>query len=111
MNCRSLLPKIDELKLLCSNYNPNFIFCNETWLHSNIPDSLIEIGNYNLIRIDRAMKKGGGLCIFYRSDLQIELFPLNDVGENIETICFLHEKTIFILFYFPPSSTTVLLII
>ncbi len=53
LNVRSLLPKISEIRLLCSELKLSVLGCSETWLDGSILDSEIEIVNYNLIRRDR----------------------------------------------------------
>nr|CAI5826100.1 unnamed protein product [Callosobruchus analis] len=40
----------------------DFITVSETWLKPNIPNSVIDLNNYNLYRKDRLIKRGGGLA-------------------------------------------------
>jgi len=87
---------------LCYTYTPNFIFCNETWLHEAIPDSLIEIKNYNFIRKDRKNKKGGGICVYFKEEIKINIFALNGISENFEHTCFEHNKIIYVFLYLAP---------
>ena len=49
-NARSLRNKIDELRIMAQDYNPDIIGIVETWLTDNIYDSEIIIENYNMIR-------------------------------------------------------------
>ncbi|KAI3359122.1 hypothetical protein L3Q82_002666 [Scortum barcoo] len=72
-NVRSLGNKTDELAALVKTQRENrecSIFCfSETWLHSHIPDSSVEIPGYSLVRGDRdcsksRKKKGGGLALY-----------------------------------------------
>ena len=50
---------------------------SESWLTYNIPDAMIGIEGYNIIRMDRkwneenkvGIKKGGGVGLFIRDDL------------------------------------------
>ena len=51
-NVRSLLPKIDNLKLFCSVYSPDIICVVETWLDGDILDSEISIQGYSIVRLD-----------------------------------------------------------
>ena len=64
-NCRSLLPEIDNLSLLCETYNPDFICVVETWLEPNILDNEILISNYVCIRLDRN-RHGGGIALYIK---------------------------------------------
>lgn len=72
-NVRSLGNKTDELAALVKTqreYRECSIFCfSETWLHSHIPDSSVEVPGYSLVRGDRDFssskkKKGGGLALY-----------------------------------------------
>ena len=61
-NAGSVLPKLDELKVLCSVHNPDFICICETWLNPEICDSEISMLDYNIIRLDRN-RHGGGILL------------------------------------------------
>ena len=61
-NVRSLLPKIDDLRLVCSLYFPHVICIVESWLDIDILDSEICIQGY-LCRLDRT-RHGGGTIQF-----------------------------------------------
>ena len=72
-NVRSLGNKMDELSALVKTqreYRECSLFCfSETWLHSHIPDSSVEVPGYSLVRGDRdcsksRKKKGGGLALY-----------------------------------------------
>ena len=52
-NCRSMLPKFDELVALCSNDKPDVICLVETWLCEDVLDSELPIPNYSILRLDR----------------------------------------------------------
>jgi len=77
INCRSLLPKISELKLLCETYKPSLIFCNETWLHRDIP-------------------------IYFQRDLSTQKVDLFGCFNNAEVMCIVYFNVIYVLCYFPP---------
>ena len=71
-NARSLRSKIDELRVntkVCCEYRESSVMVfTETWLHQDIPDSLIEFEGFSLIRVDRTdqsgKSRGGGVCLF-----------------------------------------------
>ena len=47
---------------------------SETYLDSRIPDSLLEIDGYNLVRADRPNNiKRGGVCIYYKESLPVQV--------------------------------------
>ena len=64
--------KLTQLKVYTSTYKHNFICLSETYLDSTIPDSLLEIDGYNLIRSDHPNDiKRGGVCIYYKESLPV----------------------------------------
>ncbi|XP_032423388.1 uncharacterized protein LOC116723007 [Xiphophorus hellerii] len=72
-NVRSLGNKTDEITALVrtqKDYRECSIFCfTETWLHSLIPDSSVEVPGFSLVRGDRDLsksrkKKGGGVALY-----------------------------------------------
>ena len=70
-NVRSLLPKIDNLRLSALNVLPHIICLTETWLSSDISDSEVSISGYNLYRADRD-RHGGGILMYIDSRLQCQ---------------------------------------
>ena len=69
LNARSLLPKIDTLRLLI-NKNPfNVIAVSETWLKPTVSNAEININNYSITRQDRTDKTGGGTAIYVRNGI------------------------------------------
>ena len=75
LNVRSLLPKIDEVRLSMSKFD--IICLCETWLSTVVTDPLIKIPGFEIFRQDRKFdvnihgtpKRGGGLCIYVRDSL------------------------------------------
>ena len=65
-NVRSLLPKIDELRIICSLSNPDIICIVEFWLDSTIDDCEISIQGYSVFCLDRS-RHGGGVLIYVKS--------------------------------------------
>ena len=63
-NCRSLLPKLDELTALCSANNPDIVCLVETWLSADILDTEVSIPNYSILRLDRN-RHGGGVALYF----------------------------------------------
>jgi ribosome assembly protein 1 len=74
-NVRSLLPKIDELKLNARYLHQYREACcialTETWLDENIPNEAVDLANFTHIRADRTCEsektKAGGLMIYINS--------------------------------------------
>ena len=64
-NVRSLIPKIDNLRILCSLYSPDVICVVESWLDSDVIDSEVSIQGYSVIRLDHS-RHGGGILIYVK---------------------------------------------
>ena len=60
-NVRSLLPKIDNLRLICSVYKPGIVCLVETWLDNSVDDVELCVQGYNIVRLDRSRHGGGTL--------------------------------------------------
>ena len=54
LNIQSLFYKVDEIKLMVLESDPDILGITETWLHDGIDNSEIHIPNYALCRNDRA---------------------------------------------------------
>ena len=50
-NVRSLLAKLDELRILCSSFSPDIVCIVETWLDDNIDDTEVSIQGYHVYRL------------------------------------------------------------
>lgn len=72
-NIRSLLPKLDEVKLICLSSSCHIFCLAETWLSNDIPDSELSVPGYTLFRHDRN-RHGGGVAIYISSLLTASLF-------------------------------------
>lgn len=61
-NVRSLARKMDELRAItktCFEYREsNLMVFTESWLQEGIPDSLLELDGYTLVRADRCIESG-----------------------------------------------------
>lgn len=56
---------------------------SETWLNCSVLDLEIEIPGYNVFRVDRQHKRGGGVCIYARQGFKTEV--LHEISEISET--------------------------
>ena len=65
-NVRSLLPKIDNLRILCSVYSPDIICVVESWLDVDILDCEISVQGYSVIRLDRC-RHGSGVLMYVKA--------------------------------------------
>ena len=62
-NARSLLPKLDELQVVCEATRPDLICIVETWLDISVLDNEIVLSGYQLFRLDRN-RHGGGVAVY-----------------------------------------------
>ena len=103
-NCRSLLPKIDHLRLLISSHSPNVVAITETWLDSTISNSELFIPGYQLVRRDRDLH-GGGVGLYIRDNLSFSLLFSHPSAELLVVELNLrHSSMLCGVFYLPPSS-------
>lgn len=73
LNVRSLMCHIQDVQTEFLEGSADIFAVGETWLHSNIGDSLINTDGYNFIRLDRqtkrpsgATKSGGGIGVYLK---------------------------------------------
>ena len=84
-NTRSLLPKLDDLKIILDQYGVSMAFITEIWLNEKIDDAAVCIDGYSLARRDRTDKLGGGVCVFIKSTIPFKILrDLEDI--NFETM-------------------------
>jgi len=70
-NTRSLLNKLDYLKLLLQSCSVDVMLVMESWLDNSIPDSMIiSQSDFNCYRKDRD-RNGGGVCILVNSSINV----------------------------------------
>ena len=98
-NARSLNKSYDDLNTLFSvipGFNFSVIGVTETWLNANSPP-VFNLDNYTMVRADRKEGRGGGVAIYLRNQLNIQIRHdihiegaedifvevINDFGKNI----------------------------
>lgn len=95
-NARSLRTKMDELRInarSCFEYRDlSLMAFTETWLHKDIPSSLVELEGFSLIRADRGKSsgkdRGGGVCV-YMSNRWCTQYTVRETGctPDAEYLC------------------------
>ena len=82
-NVNSLLPKIEELRIIAKSTNDTIIGVSESKLDESVLETEIQIDNYKIFRHDRN-RLGGGVACYIRNDLSyISVFP-----REIESVFF-----------------------
>lgn len=109
-NCRSLLPKFEELAALCLATKPDIVCPVETRLSSDVLDSEVSIQNYFLVRHDRNRP---GDCVAIHKHNSISYNVLLHGSDSELLIVSLSKsscKCMFCLgvFYTLPSSLSVI---
>ena len=110
-NVRSLLGKIDELRLIISELNSeiHLLTLSETWLHKDITDAELQIAGYQLFRRDRGAK-GGGLAVYVRNDVSVvrrtDLENVSVEGLWLEVLIPKSRSLLVGTFYRPPNSSS-----
>ena len=62
----SLVPKIDEVTEFIVRNKINLSLITETWLKESVPDSVIDIPGFTLLRRDRLSQIHGGVCAYIK---------------------------------------------
>ena len=106
LNINSLLPKIDELRLIAKKSNAAIIGITESKLDKTILDNEVKIEGNELKRSDRN-RQGGGVACYIRKDLSFNV--REDFSPDFENIFFdlllPKSKPILIgILYRPPDS-------
>ena len=73
---------------------------------------MINLPGYDVIRQDRTNKRGGGVAIYYKNSLNVQLLDnpyINPAYSNFEfsaiKLCSAYPKITFVCFYLPPDSS------
>ena len=107
LNVNSLLPKIDEIRLLVRNNRIDILVINETKIDDKTEDQLIAIDEYSLKRCDRN-RNGGGVALYIHN--RVNFKPRDDFpNKSLELICIEVEPPnslpyIILGWYRPPSD-------
>ena len=110
---------MSQIKQYLLDSNTSYLGLSETWLTDNIPDSMLYVPGYHLIRLDRRwlnlrgqVKKGGGVCCYINNDLKFSYLELNELNCSNQNGEILHviieqpfiKKCIIINVYRPPQG-------
>ena len=78
VNTRSLLPKMDQLKVWVHSSNPDVLVITETWLRKCVLNTDVTLSGYKLFWQDRS-SKGGGVAIFTKDHLHCSVASTKSV--------------------------------
>ena len=94
-----------------NNTDFDLIFVTETWLNDTITNNIVLNGSnkYSILRSDRLISKGGGVCAIYKSEYKCLLVDMPAKFANLEMLCFdmyyNNCKHRYIVVYRPPSAS------
>ena len=102
------MPKLSSIAAYNSVHKHDFIFISETYLDSSVQsdDRYISFNGYNLIRADHpSNNKRGGVCIYYRESLAVQLVKTNYLNECLLCeVSFNNKKGYIAVLYRSPSQ-------
>jgi exonuclease III len=110
LNICSLYNKTDDLRIILSKENYDVFCIVESWLTTKITNDMLFFNQYRIFRIDRQNRKGGGICVLVKRNLNVIVCVENVIMKNqLELIHislnFTHCLPLQILtFYRPPAS-------
>ena len=109
-NINSLLPKIEELRIIAKSTNAAIIGISESKLDESVLEPEIEIDDYKILRCDRN-RHGGGVACYIRNDLSyniIFVFP-SEIESVFLEILLRNSKPITVgTIYHPPNQSNFL---
>ena len=107
INIRSLLANYLDFLDHVSDCDYDIVGVTETWLHNDIESALVQVDNYNFVRVDRTGRRGGGVGIFVKSSLNFEILASMslDCIEYVWIKLLIKDKIIILwTIYRPPNS-------
>ena len=82
---RSLLSKIDQIKLMLIDEDIDILCLTETWLVPCMDSNFIQIEGYELFRKDRG-SRGGGACIYAKTEYITRTLKTVGNGDEVDDV-------------------------
>ena len=100
--------KLTQLKAYNAIYKHDFICLSETYLDSSIPDNVLDIEGYRLVRADHPNNiKRGGVYIYYKESLPVRVINIPYIKEaRLLEMNYNNKKVIISVIYRSPSQST-----
>lgn len=73
INVRAILPKIHVLRNYIISSMFDIIAMSETWLTKLVPDNIIDIDGFRVVRRDREEGRGGGILFYVRNSINFAI--------------------------------------
>ena len=108
INTRSVLPKMDQLKVWIHSSNPDVLVITETWLRKSVLNTDVDLSSYNLFLQNRS-SEGGGVAIFNKEHLQCSVVSTKSVPKQFDFLVLrikLSNNSLLTVAgcYWPPSA-------
>lgn len=107
-NVQSLVANLAKVEIKIQEDDPLLFICTETRITTEINDGEVEISGYKMIRSDSPSRYSGGVVIYYRRDIVVNLLDNLCFGYNNIVVCQVKEcvfNGVWILIYHSPSSS------
>lgn len=108
LNVRSLVPKIDFVRLWAVSANADVFALSETWLKKTVSDNDVAISGYNIYRADRR-SKGGGVVLYVKSAYHVTPLKSMSITKSFELLAINlklgNTNLVVACCYRPPSAT------
>ena len=100
--------KLTQLKAYNAIYKHDFICLSENYLDSSIPDNVLDIEGYRLVRADHLNNiKRAGVCIYYKESLPVRVINIPYIKEALLLEMNYNNKELIIsVIYRSPSQST-----
>lgn len=112
--CARQFTKFHEFQTCFLDSKLDIICLTESWLTEEIPDDLISLQGYKLVRNDRIYGRGGGICVYIKNDLNHKILSMSEhlldaAYSNLTEYIFLEiryqqHKFLLATIYNPPQS-------
>jgi hypothetical protein len=86
LNARSLVNKINQMRIICNQSMPDLLCISESLLNSGHEDIEFQINGYDLYRKDREFSNGGSVCLFVKKSGSFAVNAIES-NTNLEIIC------------------------
>ena len=85
LNVCSLIPKLGAIMMLLQDQQLDILCLTETWLTPDVMPAFLNFPGYNVLRRDRAQRRGGGVAIIHRTEITAKVLKMPASGP-LETL-------------------------
>ena len=106
LNIRSLVSKFQRFNELFNKVNVDVFAITETWLNSQVPDEILYIPGYNLIRNDR-LSRGGGVAFYIRNNISFKIVNMSQNNEQLWINFSIHKRKHCVGVIYRPAQSNI----